>query len=316
MIDVLACARFVCDRSTNVTIDQRQIARLAKRFLTSPVPSWDYVHHYYDGSERTVAYLLLVDALNFCFFPEPRWVVVVDGEKLQGYFALTTILKRAFNGASPIDDFRRLATIESQEVRALLRGASGAGEIPLLDERACILREVGEQIVSRHCGEPSRLVKEASGSALRLVETLVRDFPSFRDEASYDGERVAFYKRAQIFASDLYGSFQGRSYGAFGDIDRLTAFADYKLPQLLRAEGVLIFCEKLEGRIDRLEWIDAGSAEEIEIRAATIVAVEELRRELKRRGRALCAIELDWLLWHTAQNAIMPPHHRTRTTFY
>ena len=56
--------------------------------------------------------------------------------------------------------------------------------------------------------------------------------------------------------------------------------------------------------------------EEVEIRAATIVAVEELRQGLKRRGRNLFTFELDWLLWHIAQSAKMPPHHRTLTTFY
>jgi len=316
MIDVLACARFVCDRSTHVAIDKREILRLADKLLSLPVPSWDYVHHYYDGSEKTVSYLLLVDALNFCFFPEPRWVVILDGEKLQGYFALASVLKKAFDGECPIDDFPHLTQIDEQDVRTLLRGAVGTGEIPLFGERVRILREIGQQVVALYQGDPSRLVKEACGGAQRLVELLVRDFPSFRDEASYAGERVAFYKRAQIFVCDLFGSFQGHSYGSFRDIDRLTAFADYKLPQLLRAERVLQYCEKLEGRIDRMEWIDAGSPEEVEIRAATIVAVEELRQGLKRRGRNLFAFELDWLLWHIAQSAKMPPHHRTLTTFY
>jgi len=274
------------------------------------------VHHYYDGSERTVSYLLLVDALNFCFFPEPRWVVIVDGKELQGYFALTSVLKEAFDGECPIDDFRYLAQIDEQDVRTLLSGAIGTGEIPLFDERVRILREIGQQVVALYQGDPSRLVKEACDGAQRLVELLVRDFPSFRDEASYAGERVAFHKRAQIFVCDLYGSFRGRSYGSFWDIDRLTAFADYKLPQLLRAEGVLLYCEELEGRIDRMEWIDAGCTEEVEIRAATVVVVEKLRRELKQRGRNLFAFEVDWLLWHIAQSAKMPPHHRTLTTFY
>ena len=316
MIDVLACARFVCDRSTRVAIDEGRLQRLADSLLSQPVPGWDYTHHYCDGSEKTVAYLLLVDALNFCFFPEPRWVVDVEGEKLQGYFALTSILKEAFDSGCRIDDFHYLAQIEDQEVHALLRGAAGAGAIPLLDERGRILRELGEGVVSLHRGDPSRLVKKACGGARRLVQSLVSAFPSFRDEATYAGERIAFYKRAQIFASDLFGCFRGRSYGAFRDIDRLTAFADYKLPQLLRAERVLRYCEQLEGRVDRMEWIDPGSPEEVEIRAATIVAVEKLRQELGRRGRRVLALEIDWLLWHLAQNAVMPPHHRTLTTFY
>ena len=64
------------------------------------------------------------------------------------------------------------------------------------------------------------------------------------------------------------------------------------------------------------KWIEAGSPCEVEIRAATVWAVELLRRELERRGRSLLAVEVDWLLWHTSQRRQMPPHHRTRTTFY
>jgi hypothetical protein len=40
--------------------------------------------------------------------------------------------------------------------------------------------------------------------------------------------QVFFYKRAQIFAADVYGAFGGRGLGAFNDADRLTCFADYR----------------------------------------------------------------------------------------
>jgi len=316
MIDVRESARYVMENADYVEIDEKAIPNLAAKLLPIPLPPWDYTHHYYDGTARTVSYFLLVDALNFCFFPTPRWEVIVAGERLQGYFGLTAVLKEAFLEVRPIDDFEHLAHIDAEEAREILHGKVPIGKIPLFPERIKILREIGEQMTARYDGNPERLVEAANKSALKLVELVLDAFPSFRDEAEYKGERVAFYKRAQILAGDLYGCFGGKSYGEFHDIDRLTAFADYKLPQILRAEGVLRYTEALGAKIDRKEWIPAGSAQEVEIRAATLVAVERLRDALARRGRSLLSVELDWLLWHAAQNRTMPPHHRTLTTFY
>jgi len=315
-IDVLNCARFVCERSINVAIEEEAVPQFARKLLPMPIPAWDFTHHFYDGTARTVSYLLLVDALNFCFFPEPRWEVVVDGERLHGYFALTSALKQAFERDDPIDDFSHLAEVEEEEVRDLLHGDVPMGKIPLFEERVGILREVGERMTSLYHGDAAKLVRKVNKSAQRLVELVVESFPSFRDEACYAGEQITFHKRAQIFAGDLYGSFGPRSFGAFHDVSRLTAFADYKLPQILRSEGILRYCEELAARIDHKEWIEAGSSYEVEIRAATVLAVDLLRQELVRQGRNLLAIEVDWLLWHAAQRCDIPSHHRTLTTFY
>lgn len=315
-LGVLEGARFVCERARDVAIERGELRRLAEELLPLALPAWDRSHHFHDGTERTIVYLLLLDSQNFCFFPEPRWEVIVAGERLQGYFALTSVLKEAFENGLPVDDFTHLSRVGEDEVRGLLQGRVRIGEVPLLAERTEILREIGNGILTRYGGEAGRLVREARGSAERLVSLLLEAFPSFRDEASYSGERIPFYKRAQIFAGDLAASFDGRSFGAFTDLPSLTAFADYKIPQILRACGALRYSEGLAGRVDLKEWIEAGSREEVEIRAATIWAVELLRQELERRGRPLHAIEIDWLLWTLAQGRPMPPHHRTLTPFY
>jgi hypothetical protein len=316
-IDLLDSAHFVCARSQHVTIQGEALPRLACKLLPIPLPPWDLEHHFCDGSERTVAYCLLLDALNFCFFPEPRWEVVVGGKQLQGYYALAAVLKQAFGDGSPIDDFAYLARIDAKTVHRLLQGPIPIGQIPLLEKRGAILREIGRQVTSLYGGRPARLLEISDGRAQRLINLIVESFSSFRDEARYAKRRIAFYKRAQIFIADLFASFQGSSFGTFCDLDRLTAFADYKLPQILRAEGILSYSKQLADRVDHKEWIEAGSPEEVEIRAASIVAVERLRQELAQQGRNLLAIEVDWLLWNAAQHhPDMPPHHRTLTTFY
>ncbi|MGB3329966.1 MAG: queuosine salvage family protein, partial [Thermomicrobiales bacterium] len=106
--------------------------------------------------------------------------------------------------------------------------------------------------------------------------------------------------------------------GRFDDLSTLTAFADYKVPQVLRRLGILAYAAPLAAHIGRRELIAAGSPEEIEIRAATIQACEQIRLALAARGRAVDAFEIDWLLWNAGQS--LPPgtepYHRTVTIFY
>lgn len=70
-----------------------------------------------------------------------------------------------------------------------------------------------------------RLVQEAGRSAGKLVNLLAKHFPCFQDEGRFDGRKVRFLKRAQIFVADLWAAFNGKSYGDFYDIGHLTMFA-------------------------------------------------------------------------------------------
>jgi hypothetical protein len=65
-------------------------------------------------------------------------------------------------------------------------------------------------------------------------------------------------------------------------MDRLTTFADYRVPQILRHKGILEYAPTLADRVNRQFELARGSFEEVSIRAATVVAVEELVRVLNR----------------------------------
>ena len=101
-------------------------------------------------------------------------------------------------------------------------------------------------------------------------------------------------------------------------MDKLTAFADYKVPQVLRHLGILHYGPDLSQKVDRMVLIDAGSPEEIEIRANTIWAVELIRQELAQTQKRLRAFEVDWILWNLGQDRRfkVKPYHRTKTVFY
>ncbi len=315
-LGVLTSTRRVVDRARLVAIDGEAVERVAEALAAAAAPpvAWDLEHHFVDGTARTAQYVLVLDALNFSFWGQPRWQVEHRGEWVNGYWALALSLKRAVEAGVPILDARYLAEISSGDLGGIL---DGRGVVPLLDERAANLREVGRTLLARYDGQFVEMVA-AAGSAVALVRLLVRDLPSFDDEAVYEGERVLFYKRAQICAADLAGSFGGESWGRFRDLDALTAFADYKVPQVLRRLGILRYAPDLAAPIDRLELIPPGSPPEVEIRAATIWGVEYLRQALALRGQPRTASQVDYLLWELGQtpSADDRPYHRTRTIYY
>ena len=105
----------------------------------------------------------------------------------------------------------------------------------------------------------------------------------------------------------------------FGDLDRLTMFADNLVPHVLRLDGVLWFDPELVARIERGELIEHGSPEEVEIRACAVHAVELIVAALGDRTRAgLTAAQIDEILWNRGQapeyKAV--PRHRSRSTAY
>lgn len=117
------------------------------------------------------------------------------------------------------------------------------------------------------CSIP-QLVAEAKGSATKLVNNLARDFPSFRDEHKFDGRRkpIRFLKRAQIFVADIWACFDGKGLGSFRDIDKITMFADYRVPQILSTMGCLYYSPSLDTAIRDKRVIESGTRMEMQLR--------------------------------------------------
>lgn len=326
-LGVLSSTRVVVEQGENVWINQERLEQLASSWVQNgegneelDAALWNEQYHFNDNTERTANWVLLLDALNFCFWAEkgqPRWQIEYQGEQLNGYWAEAASLKRAVEESMPLWDAQYLSSMSDKDLAAIFRAVEGSPPIPLFEQRLENVREVGRVLLERYEGQFARLIEQAKGSAPRLAALLAEHFPSFNDVANYRGKEVRFYKRAQICVADLHGTFGGKQWGAFADIDQLTAFADYKLPQVLRHYHVLEYSPALAERIDNEELIPAGSEEEIEIRAATIWASELLRRAMARQGHPVTPAAIDQRLWLLGQSMPdMKPYHRTRTIFY
>jgi hypothetical protein len=315
-LGVLTSTRDVVDRSRYVRLDEGAIAAIAPGLARRiEAPQWNSKHHFVDGTEKTANWLLVLDALNFSFWGEPRWKLEVGGEKLDGYFGLAAALKRAVDEGVPITDAEYLSNMTLGDLRQVLRGEN---TIPMIERRLENLHEVGDTLLAKYDGSFARLVDSCSGSAVRLIDRLVTDFLSFDDAAEFEGRVVRFYKRAQILVADLHGAFGGEKWGRFNDLDQLTAFADYKLPQILRHMGLMSYIASLAEKVDNRFLLPPGCREEVEIRSNTIWAVELLRRELLRQGSSLTAYQIDWWLWNESQRfgPADKPYHLVRTVNY
>jgi len=320
MFEVLETAKNVAEKSRQVRINHEALKKFSRELVEHGTfaPAWDEEHHYKGKDEGTVAYLLVVDTVNFCFWPPPgekKWEISYRGKMYSGYYGLAVSLKKALESRIPITDASFLASLTLKQLNDVL---AGTGVLQLTEERLWNLQELGRVLLEKYQGQASELVADARGSALKLVRALASGFSSFRDQATYQGRKVFFYKRAQLFAADLHGALGGKGLGNFCDMKELTAFADYKLPQVLRHAGVFTYSPGLAEKVDRMIRLDPGSEEEVEIRASTIWATERLHQEMKYLGKDVNASEIDWLLWNLGQDDQFraKPYHRTVTTFY
>lgn len=310
----------VVEQARHVWIDERGVKDLARRWVEEKIaiPGWNEEVHWSDGSDRTATAILLLDAWNFCFWPdrgEEKWGIDFNGKSYNGYMGLAASIKRAIEEGDALYEPARLAALTLDDLKHIFRGR---GEIPMLETRLANAHQIGRRLLEAWDGDFTKMLAAAHGSAVALTALIVENFPCFDDRTVYFGREVKFFKRAQILVIDLMGSLAGNPLVDFRDAAGLTAFADYKIPQVLEAHKVLRYTPHLATMLDRLEIIPEGDPMEVEIRAGMVWAVEFLRREMEAQGRKVAPYELDWLLWNLGQQPVQDqrPYHLTRTVFY
>lgn len=266
--------------------------------------------------DTTLAYVVTLDAINFGsgWFP---YLAKRPGHS--GYRTVAGRLRDQFRlrGAWTASELGQLKVADCAEILGQSEVLDRPEVAELMDLYARALRDLGAWLGDRFGGSFHDAVAAADGSAERLVIGLA-EMPFYRDVSEYGGEKIAFYKRAQITAADLQRACRGAKPGHFEDLDELTLFADNLVPHVLRQAGVLIYDPLLLQRIERRELLVAGSREEIEIRAAALHAVESMAEKIAEEGIHLPARELDTRLWNRGQRpeSKAQPRHRARCVYY
>ena len=285
-------------------------------------------------------WIAVVDTLNFCFWSDDSVLYGVEyrGEVYTGYWSLPAAVNRALEEGIPLTDMGYLRDMTRDDAAHVFRSATGR-DMPQLDVRLRNLNELGRTVCEHYEGDFAKLVRAADGSADRLVELVVEHISSYRDVSDYAGEPVYLYKRVQILVADIWACFEGHGLGKFDDIGELTMFADYRVPQCLVFLGVLAYDDELSALLERREHIPSGHAYEVEIRACSIDAVEQIRARMEAADEQvddatgeegedcredsrfpLNSIVIDFFLWTYAKefkdDMAHCPTHRTLTQFY
>ena len=200
----------------------------------------------------------------------------------------------------------------------------------MLEERTKNLREAGEILSSAYNNSFSNFLLKCDQNVTTAIERITDCFSSFRDTGIFEGREVCFYKRAQILIADIWACFESETFGKFKNIEKLTMFADYRVPQALLAYGVISYSEDLKNLVQNGITLNMHSREEMEIRGCSIHAVELLRNAiadiimdqncLPIEGVDVNAVLVDFYLWDFATRNFEKmeefPQHRTRSTFY
>jgi hypothetical protein len=136
--------------------------------------------------EKVLAYTFVVDAMNFCFWPNNP----------AGNFEYENMTKNLAKVLDTNLDYFTAENLGKTTAEFLKREIFNSLDFALLDERARIVRELGIVIALYYDGSFLKYLEKANWNAASLVRQIAMDFTGFRDEAIYNGEQIFFYKRA------------------------------------------------------------------------------------------------------------------------
>jgi hypothetical protein len=201
-------------------------------------------------------------------------------------------------------------------------------------------------LIQKFNGDFTNCVQQAHHSAQNLIQLVIKEFQDlFEDTVEYKGCKVFLYKRVQILVADIWACFEGEGLGRFDDIDTITMFADYRVPQGLLFHKLLVYSDQLISTLKQHQqhheskdsnplhnekyMLQRGDPMEVEIRGCSIHAVELLVKEINKyikkephayRHSRINAIIVDFYLWDLAKETEEEmnhiPIHRTRSIYY
>ena len=204
-------------------------------------------------------------------------------------------------------DFEKITFEEFSET------LKGNVEIPLLEERYKVVSQVSKVINQKMQGNFYRYIKNITKDIV-LFNTIINNFPSFEDIRTYDNKTIYFYKLAQLLTSDIL-HIRSLKEEITVDCSNLVGCADYKIPQVLRGLGILVYDKELSELVDNKKEVEENSIYEVEIRASMIVAINLIKKELNDK---VDAIDINDIIWSFSQDKTkkLLPYHLTRTLSY
>ena len=322
---VLDSVAAVIKRSRDVHTHIDRIRHVAKWMAYEDLPMPDYALPFGAGEndpDWIMDYVLTTTSADTAFSDfttHEKFAVMYAGRQWSDSDALFACVKRALDEGVPMLDGAFLARLTRPQMEKIFEANI---ELPMLDEKMQILREVGAVLTQRYKGRFCNFVKSCSPKLYDdgngLVERLTSEFPRFNDVSEYQGHTVKFYKLPQLAVWFLYLSLKRFGNLPIQDLNRMTAFADYIVPAAFRLLEITTYSEVLEKAIQSNQIIPRDSPWEIEIRAHCIYASALLAEEINKlrpADRQIIVPQIDFRLW-SHYHTTWWPHHLTKTIMY
>jgi len=294
------------------TIHVAQIEAVAKTIGKPDLTDWDFylpknlqaannpIGNDQNAAFRAAYFFFVQTALQYCFWDfdaagnQTHWCYKGDpkAKGSRGCVALTMALydDGVFPGLH----------IQKHDVQDLL--SAYVADMPLAASRLKILEEVAD--MDTFFNEIYLPMLKSGVADTGLAAKMAKLFP----EAFAD----PFLKKAQLVLGLIVANFASRGSP---NKPSLTAYSDYRIPQVLRHLGLISYSDELAKKVDSGELLAAGSAEEVAIRAVTILACARLAAE-----SGLSDMEIDnWLFEQSRDGGFQAnakPFHLTVTTHY
>jgi len=331
-------AKEIAEISKHVEINNNAISKLSslisEKFISREfsLDNWRaHELHPNQTDNDAVDFIFAVDILNFSFWPSQgceKFKVAYKGKEYTGYWSLVAAVKRAQDRGIPFCSAEYMSKVTDGEIEEIFK--SDFGVAPLLKERRMAMNEAGKVLLEKFEGSFVNCLKKCDHDVVELLKMLTTNITSLQDISYYGDKVYSFLKRAQIIVADVWGCFQGEGLGHFKNIEEVTMFADYRVPQTLEYFEILKYSGELKQKLNSLEVMEKDCIHEIEIRGCSIHAVELLRdcvlKELAEKGAnkdvldIVNSITLDFFLWDFARAHRKEMNHlqfhRVRTIYY
>ena len=305
---ILKTCNEVSKNSKHVHINEHAISETIKKLKSIKIEHWLSSNPYNILDleiEDLINFFIVYSSIDYSFWGDPKWTIKTKDSEEDGAFALIYVLLELRN-------YKGHLNFEEITYEEFKRYLTGNIEIPLIKERYNAALSVSKVINTKMSGNFYQYTKDITND-VELFNLIIENFKVFKDERTYNGKRIYFYKLAQLVTSDILHIKELKEH-IKTDYSNLVGCADYKIPQALRALNILEYDEELSAIVDNKIEIDENSEYEVEIRANMITVIAKLKEKLPNFN----SIDINDMIWELSHDKTLnlKPYHRTRTMSY
>lgn len=310
---VIESTKYVTDNASYVSINYDKIDTFCHDFKKIEINSWFNLAPIdlstFSDNEKAI-FLLLVDSINFCFWQEPKW----QYNGLQGSLAMLNALYDYASKNKNLLNSGALKELTSDDLKHIFIADKNKQTIPLIEERLRNLNDVGHSLYKMEQDYQAPLIKIINYilKEEELFYLIHNYFKSYNEDTTiYKGREIYFYKRLQLFISDINKIiYNGKKF----TLNSLTIFADYKIPQLMRELELISYNKGLDVFVDNKLELKSGCEAETEIRASIIQVGHYIASKITDVNEAY--IDSYMFSYIKTHKIACRPHHRIVTTNY